>query len=485
MFVITKYGSLEGEEIDQIAVFKGIPYAKPPVGDLRWKAPQPPDAWKDVRKAVEFGNASAQPVFEQNYADGFLSNKQPMSEDCLYLNIWTPKLAVDAGKSLPVLFVVHGGGFKFFSSAMDVLNGEELAKRDIVVVSINYRLGVMGFFAHPDLSKENPYHVSGNYALLDQIAALKWVRDNIASFGGDPRQITFCGESAGAFCGSVLYSSPLAKGLFHRITAQSGAFMDNKTLMYKLQTLEETEAYFSKLFADRSLKELRSMSWENLVEQTKPVSFSPICDGHIFQKDNKQALKNGLFNDVPLLIGSNCDEGTLFSDQSGDPEKFAAMAVGLFGKEKAAEFLKIYPNNSKEETIRSQIQLVSDSVFGHNMYSWAKLQVKNGTSNVYLYYYCRVPPNSKFGAYHSSELSYFYHNLIRSKRNWTQKDYELENIYSKYILNFVKTGNPNDEGLPKWDLFSADDEKIMILDDDPHMGQNPALSAMLFWDANA
>jgi para-nitrobenzyl esterase len=342
----------------------------------------------------------------------------------------------------------------------------------------------MGLFAHPTLSQENQNHVSGNYAILDQIAALKWVQDNIASFGGNPKQITLCGESAGAFCESVLYTSPLAKGLFHRITAQSGAFMDNKTLMYKLQTLGEAEAYFSKLFEGKSLEELRSMSADELVEQTKAVSFSPIRDGYVFQLDNKQAIKNGHFSDVPLLIGSNCDEGTLFADQSGDSEKFAAMVENLFGKEKAAEFLKIYPNNNKEETIRSQIQMVSDSVFGHNMYSWAKLQAQNGKSKVYLYYYCHVPPDSKFGAYHSSELNYFYHNLIRSKRNWTQKDYELEEIYSKYILNFVKTGNPNAEGLPKWHQFSAEDEKIMIMDDEPHMGQNPTLLAMYFWDAN-
>jgi para-nitrobenzyl esterase len=484
MIIKIKNGSLEGKEIDQIVVFKGIPYAKPPVGDLRWKAPLPPDDWEGVRKATEFGNASVQPVFEQNYADSFLNNKQPMGEDCLYLNVWTPKFAIETGKSLPVLFVIHGGGFKFFSSAIDVLNGEELAKREIVVVSINYRLGVMGFFAHPALSRENPNRISGNYAILDQIAALKWVRDNIAAFGGNPKQITLCGESAGAFCGSILYTSPLAKGLFHRIAAQSGAFMDNKTLMYKLQTLGEAEAYFSKLFEDKNLEELRSMSSDELVEQTKEVSFSPVRDGYVFQLDNKQAIKDGHFSDVPLLIGSNCDEGTLFSDRSGDSEKFTVMTESMFGKEKVAEFLKIYPNKDKDETIRSQIQMVSDSVFGHNMYSWAKLQTQNGTCDVYLYYYCHVPPGSKFGAYHSSELNYFYHNLIRSKRNWTQKDYELENICSKYIVNFVKTGNPNAEGLPKWNPFFADDEKIMILDDEPHMGQNPTLSAMSFWGAN-
>ncbi len=224
MLIKVKNGLLRGEEREGIAAFKGIPYAKPPIGELRFKAPQPAKSWYGVRDATEFGAASVQP---QMPAGGFKAIEEPISEDCLYLNVWCPQYAIREGQSLPVMVVIHGGGFQAFSGAYDILQGWELAKKDIVVVTINYRLGAMGFLAHPELSAEDPHHVSGNYAILDQIAALRWVRDNIAAFGGDPEKVTVSGESAGAFSVSVLCMSPLARGLFCRATARAEDFLIN------------------------------------------------------------------------------------------------------------------------------------------------------------------------------------------------------------------------------------------------------------------
>ena len=484
MMVKTKHGMLRGYEDEQIAVFKGIPYAKPPVGDLRWKAPQPAEDWVGVKPATEFGPASAQPTFSQNYAGQILTNDGPKGEDCLYLNIWTPKKAVKPGHSLPVLFIIHGGGFKFFSGATSAFDGLELAKKDIVVVTINYRLGVMGFFAHPELSSENPNHVSGNYGILDQIAALQWVHDNIASFGGDPDQITICGESAGAFSISVLYSSPLAKGLFCRATAQSGGFMDRETVMYKQMMLHEAEDFFSGICNGKNLAELRRMSADELIEMTASVSFTPVRDNYVFQYDNKQAIKEKCLSDIPLLIGSNCDEGTLFADQSGNSDTFAALAMQLVGADKMPDFLKLYPNGNKEETVRSQIQLNSDNAWGHNMYTWAKLHSNYSNNDAYLYYYCHVPPGSDFGAHHSSEIVYFHHNLRHTEKAWTKADFSLEEALSSYLVNFIKTGNPNGEGLTNWIPFGEDEDKIMVIEDEPCMAPNPTLQAMRFWDAN-
>ena len=486
MLIKTKNGILRGEETDGTAIFLGIPYAKAPIGELRWKAPLPAEDWEGIREATEFGHASAQPIFEQSYADKHLSNAEPMSEDCLYLNVWAPKKAAEENKGLPVLFVIHGGGFKYFSGSTSALNGFELAKQDVVVVTINYRLGIMGFFAHPELSRESENGVSGNYAILDQIAALKWVNENISAFGGDPDQVTICGESAGAFSVSVLCASPLAKGLFEKATAQSGSYMDKKTVMYTLMDLQEAESHFSALVGGKSLSELRNMSTQemiDLLENAEMKSVSPICDDYVFPSDIKQAIKDGRINDVPLLIGSNRDEGTLFAPQSGNPDELAAIAAHMLGAEKVQEFLKIYPNDDKETTIRSMIQFFGDSSFTHNMYSWAKELANHGKNNVYLYYYCLVPPSTSFGAHHSSELVYFFHNLCRSNNAWTQRDFEMENMYSSYIMNFIKTGNPNGEGLPLWTPFAENKEEILIMDDKTQMETNPRLEAMRFWDS--
>lgn len=483
MLIKVKNGLLRGEEREGIAAFKGIPYAKPPIGELRFKAPQPAKSWYGVRDATEFGAASVQP---QMPAGGFKAIEEPISEDCLYLNVWCPQYAIREGQSLPVMVVIHGGGFQAFSGAYDILQGWELAKKDIVVVTINYRLGAMGFLAHPELSAEDPHHVSGNYAILDQIAALRWVRDNIAAFGGDPEKVTVSGESAGAFSVSVLCMSPLARGLFCRATAQSGGFFDKRTVMYQTVTLKEAEKFGKELFPGKSLAELRQMPAQELLALTASSAMQrmiPVRDGYIFPEDPYEVYKEKNFSDVPLLIGSNCDDGVQFTSCSGEADELTAAAAGLTGPDRIQEFCRIYPVGNSEETVRSQIQFISDSGFGHNMYVWAHLQEKYGESQVYLYYYCHVPPETDLGAYHSSELPYLFRNLKYRQKAWTEKDYELQDIYSEYLLNFVKYGDPNGKHVPEWKPFSTDTEQIMVLDDAPHMAENPTLAAMRFWDA--
>lgn len=433
---------------------------------------------------MDFAPQSVQPVM--NLPGITATNDGPQNEDCLYLNIWTPKEALLTGKKLPVYVVIHGGGFYAFSGAVPVLQGHELAKKGIVVVTINYRLGALGFLAHPELSAENPDGVSGNYGILDQIEALRWVQKNIAFFGGDPSQVTVSGESAGAFSVSVLCMSPLAKGLFQRATAQSGGFFDKKTVMYQLMDLKQAEAAGAELTMNKPLKELREMSPQTILEMTAakaPVYFIPIQDDFVFPVDTEKAFRDHICSDVPLLVGSNKDDGSKFVPRNSDPHALQKLGETLVGEERIGAFLNTYPNDTPEETEASLIQLFSDSAFGHNSYVWANLQKKHGTSSVYLYYYCHIPPETEYGSYHSSELAYFHHNLCNVPKNWRPVDYMLEEAFSTYVLNFVKTGDPNGNKLPHWDPFASDTKQITCLDEVSGMIVNPTLAAMNLWDS--
>ena len=493
MIVETKNGKLRGSEENGIAVFKGIPYAKPPVGDLRWKAPLPAEDWEGVRDALEFGNIAVQPVFDAAGYNYSLSNSGTRSEDCLYLNIWAPVDAVKEGQKLPVLFVIHGGGFTYFSGATPWLGGADLAGEGIVVVTINYRLGAMGFFSHPELDKENEHGVSGNYGILDQIEALRWVRRNISAFGGDKDRVTFSGESAGAFSASILCMTPLASGLFARVAAQSGSFTDYHTVMCDCQTLEEAEASWLKVCGGKSIEELRAMAPDEILKLQAAVDNNarvPVRDGYVFPADPAGRFKDGSFIDVPLMIGSNKDDGSQFHSRKGDPDELKRIGEGLAGRENLEKFMEIYPAGDKEKTNETMTQLFSDSGFGHGMYKWAGLQNRFGKSEVYLYRYCHIPPDDNgFGSYHSSELYYFYRKLGLSDNKWREEDYRLEGIFSGYFLNFIKYGDPNgielsdgSDGLPEWKTFGDNPENIMILDETPHMELNPRLDAMKFWD---
>jgi para-nitrobenzyl esterase len=426
-----------------VRVYKGIPFAAPPVGDLRWRAPKPAADWPGVRKADQFSATCMQTPYPEGSL--YRSEPQPVSEDCLYLNIWTA--ANSPSEKRPVMVWIHGGAFTRGSASLPVYNGEPLAKNGVVVVTVNYRLGIFGFFAHPDLTQESEHHSSGDYGILDEIAALKWVQKNIAAFGGDPRRVTIFGESAGSWAVNVLVASPLTKGLFQRAIGESGA---NFNKMMKLADLEK-----SGLRAGASIRELRAKSSEEVAKITG--SFSVNVDGWLLPADVITIFENGQQNNVPVMIGSNADEGTAFMPPKITIAGFEATAKQRFGAN-ADQLLKIYPASSDDEAWKASAALMRDQTFGLQMRTWARMQMKTGKSPAYLYYFSHVPPGQEhYGAYHASEIAY----VFGTGRDWQDADHQLSEVVSSYWVNFATRGNPNSKGLPVWPVY--DEKKDLAL----------------------
>jgi para-nitrobenzyl esterase len=430
-----------------VRVYKGVPFAAPPVGDLRWRAPKPAADWPGVRKADQFSATCMQTP----YPEGSLyhSELQPVSEDCLYLNIWTA--AKSASNKRPVMVWIHGGAFTRGSGSLPVYDGENLAKKGVVLVTVNYRLGIFGFFAHPELTQESDHHSSGDYGILDEIAALQWVHKNIAKFGGDPKRVTIFGESAGSWAVNVLVASPLAKGLFQRAIGESGA---NFNKMTKRADLEK-----SGLRAGASVKDLRAKSSDEVMRITG--AFSVNVDGWLLPTDVLTIFEKGQQNDVPVLIGSNADEGTAFMPPKITVASMQATAKQRFGS-KSQEFLKIYPATSDEEAWKQSAALMRDSTFGVQMRTWARMQTKSGRSPAYLYYFSHVPPGAEhYGAYHASEIAY----VFGTGRNWQDADRKLSDTMSSYWVNFATTGNPNGKALPVWPEYDENTDLALGIGD--------------------
>lgn len=430
-----------------VRIFKGIPFAAPPVGELRWKAPQPAANWQGVRTCDQFPPSAMQspplPFFV--WSEEFLAPKEPLSEDCLYLNVWTPASA----EKLPVMVWIHGGGFQSGAGACPIYDGEGMAKKGVVFVSINYRLGVFGFFAHPELTLESGNNSSGNYAFLDMIAALHWVQKNIAAFGGDPGRVTIAGQSAGSFAVNALIASPQAKGLFHRAIGESGAmFNDERTATLPEASLAGL-ALTKKLNAS-SIAELRKLPAESLLKAGG--SYGPVLDGFVLPKDVRSIFSEGKQNDVPLLTGWNRDEGFLFGEPL-NAEKYKAQAAERYGK-LSEKFLQAYPANDDAEAKQSQKNLMRDQVFAWQNYTWARLQSTTGKAPAWLYRFDRVPPGmpelAEHGAFHSAEIAYALHSLPMWNRPWEPLDPELSETMSSYWANFAANGDPNGKGLPEW-----------------------------------
>lgn len=460
----------------EVRVYRGLPYAAPPVGELRWKAPQPPASWQGVRAATDYSNDCWQTPYPP--AAALYQHKlRTLSEDCLYLNIWTS--AKSASDKLPVMVWIHGGGFTRGSGTSTGYDGENLARKGAVIVTINYRLGIFGFFSHPALTAESADRASGNYGLLDQIAALQWVKKNITAFGGDPNRVTIFGESAGSWAVNSLMASPLSKGLFQRAIGESGA------LFIALPTLAEAEKAGEKLAStlistpaangvpsDASskdaLKQLRAIPAEQLLKANQEEGTRPVVDGYVLAQDIYQTFAQGKQNDVPLLIGNNADEGTALVPQgtSMTAARFtmgAHMRYGSF----ADQFLKLYPAASDEQSVSSFYSAYRDQAFGWEMRTWARLQTKTGHSAAYLYYFTRVPPgpqSRRFGAFHASEIAYVF-GTFPWPFPWEETDQKLSDVISSYWINFVKTGNPNAEGLPKWPAYNAQSDEVLELGD--------------------
>jgi para-nitrobenzyl esterase len=453
----------------RIRIFKGIPYAAPPVGEFRWQAPRPAVPWEGVREAASFGPRCLQ---GQIFADIVFTDK---SEDCLSLNIWTP--AKSAGERLPVMVWIHGGGFQAGAGAEARHDGLAFARKNVVLVTINYRLGVFGFFAHPELTRESGKNASGNYGMLDQVAALRWIRDNIAGFGGNPGNVTIFGESAGSFAVSGLMASPLARGLFHKAIGESGAFFTGGSGALALKPLAESEQQGVKLSAALgadSLLALRTRSGDEVLQAALKIQpwFTTNLDGYFFPEDPASVFAAGRQADVPLLAGWNADEvraGVVLGKQKPTAASFVESTRKRFG-DKADAILAAYPAATDAEALESAAALASDSFIGHSTWKWIELHAKTGKAPVYRYSFDRkipVPPDHTvngvpatardIGARHAGDIEYVFGTLEQSlpKVPWQPSDRTLSNAMTTYWANFAKKGDPNGRGLPKWPRYDA------------------------------
>lgn len=475
--VHTQSGDLEGTRSadSKIRIFLGIPYAAPPVGDLRWKAPQPITGWTGVRKAAAFGARCMQ---GRIYTDMVFRDNGP-SEDCLYMNIWTPAASADA--RLPVIFWVHGGGFAAGAGSEPRQDGENLARKGVVVVNFNYRLGIFGFFSLASLAKESGHESAGNYGLLDQAAALEWIHKNIAVFGGDPGNVTIFGESAGSFSVSALMASPLTRDLFQRAIGESGAFFGNTLGAKTLHQAKEQDAKFVQTaLGTHALKALRAKPADDLLQaalkERDVARFAPNIDGYFLRKPVLAIYASGKQAHVPLLAGWNADEGSyhsIFQDEQPTAQNFIAWAHKQFPND-AGELLKLYPASTDKEAKQSAEALAGDQFIGYSTWKWINAQLKTGESPAYRYRFEDAPPMAEDergesrGAYHSAEIEFVFGVLASKNLPWRPEDEKLSDEMSSYWTNFAKSGNPNGAGLPVWPPYDRQDSyEVMHLNAKP------------------
>ena len=470
--VRTESGAVEGTTSTdgKVQIFKGIPFAAPPVGPLRWKEPQPITAWQGVRKAAEFGPRCMQ---GNVFGDMVFHDGGP-SEDCLYLNVWTPKASASA--KLPVMVWIYGGGFQAGATSEGRQDGENLAHKGVVVVSMNYRLGIFGFFSHPELTKESPHHASGNYGLLDQAAALEWVHKNIAEFGGDPNNVTIFGESAGSFSVCALMASPLSKNLIAKAIGESGAFFGRTLTAKPLADSEKAGAEFAQENNAATLEQLRAMPAAELLEAAmknrNSFRFNPNIDGYFFPESPAEVYASGKQAHIALLAGWNHDEGNyhgFFGKDAATKENYATKISEMFG-DKSGEVLKAFPGDTDEQAKASADLLATANFIGYGTWKWLNIQIKLRNVAVYRYEFDEAPPIAPTGpaageaprAYHSAEIEYVFQDLDSKKVDskpvaWSPEDRKLSDLMSSYWTNFARTGDPNGPGMPKWPRYDAQD----------------------------
>jgi len=483
-------GELEGVNESGIKTFKGLPFAAPPVGNLRWREPQPAVNWNGVRKADKFGPRAMQlPVFGDM---NFRSNG--MSEDCLYLNVWTP--SKNGNEKLPVLVYFYGGGFIAGDGSEPRYDGESLARRGIVTVTVNYRLGIFGFFCHPELTKESIHHASGNYGLLDQSAALVWVQKNIAAFGGDPKKVTIAGESAGSFSVSAQMASPLSKNIIAGAIGESGSLLG----LNPTASLKDAEKYGTDFAANikaNSLADLRAVPAEDLLKATAKGGRFPVCvDGYFFPKSPLEIFQSGQQAHVPLLVGWNSQENSyqsIIGDSKPTIENYKKGVEKMYG-DKSTDVLRVYNASTDEEVEQIATALAGDRFIGYSTWKWSDVQSKTGQRPVYRYLYARprpqmrsemgnataglaggvirdtssnkkpTPPPAK-GAVHSAEIEYALGNLSTNRvYDWQPEDYAVSEIMQTFFVNFIKTGNPNGLGVPEWKAVDNKSVHVMHID---------------------
>ena len=506
--VKTEGGVIQGTVEEGLSVYRGIPYAAPPVGDLRWRAPQRAATWQGVRMADQFGA----PCIQSNKP----IENQPIkhNEDCLYVNVWTP--AQSAAERLPVMFWIHGGGFTAGATLERLYHGEQLAKKGVVLVTVGYRLGVMGFLAHPGLSAENPRRVSGNYGVQDMIAGLQWVQRNIAAFGGDPKRVTIFGESAGGAAISILCGSPLAKGLFHGAISQSGGFFAPPVRSSAggpmagrlLADAEKAGEAWAATLGAATIADLRKLPAEKLLAASTPAgrgaaapqdaanctpgrgatlprgsaatsppaarpSTSPVVDGVVIVDDYYRLYEAGRYNDIPILVGYNSDEGASIGTPQS-PESYVEGVRQRYGPF-ADKLLALYPSG-EGKVAKTARDLSRDVSFGWATWTWARLQTRTGKSKAFLYYFDQHPdypadsPRFGWGAPHAAEVPFVFQHLDLRPAERTPEDKGLSETIVAYWINFATRGDPNGPGLPNWPAFGEAKPQAMHFAHTAHPG---------------
>lgn len=507
--VKTLNGIVEGvSEKSSVYSFKGIPFAAPPIGDLRWKEPQPVKNWKGVLKADHF---SSRPMQTNVFGDMNFRSANT-SEDCLYLNVWTPSKKTN--KLLPVLVYFYGGGFVAGDASERRYDGESMATKGIVAITVNYRLGAFGFLAHPELTKESLHHASGNYGFLDQAAALQWVQKNIAAFGGDPKKVTIAGESAGSASVSALMASPLSKNLIAGAIGESGSILGTLSAV-PLNEGEQTGLKFANSIGTNSLAEMRAINADSILKASTRFglfNFQRTIDGYFFPKNPYAIFEASEQAHVPLLVGWNNEEMNykmILGNEKPNKENFVKAMQKLYG-ERAEQFLALYNPATDEEVERVATDLAGDRFIAYSTWKWADAQGKTGKP-VYRYLFERPrpemtpemgdvtpglaggvqksttkPPPAK-GAVHSAEIEYAMGNLSTNKvYAWKPEDYKVSQIMQEYFANFIKKGNPNGIGLPPWPAANSSSSiPVMHIDVNTHIESEKYRERYLLMEQNS
>ena len=504
--VRTDGGLLAGKVLASgVRAWFGVPYAQAPVQELRWREPQP-IAWEGTYNADRFAPQCIQPLRGSNINHYF--GHEATSEDCLYLNIWaTP--GSKAGDRLPVVVWIYGGGFQIGSAAMANYSGEHLAKKGVVYVSVSYRVGALGFMAHPELTEESPHHASGNYGFLDQVAALQWIQRNIEKFGGDPGRVTIMGQSAGSGSVSSLQVSPLAKDLFHGIVGMSGSSFGSR-FRSTLEDAEKGGLQFEEALGVDSLQALRYISADRILAQQQDcqlgcsgsIRVGPIVDGYFMPDQPADIFARGEQHDVPIVVGFTRDEGFSAIGSATTLQQYRDFLSEAYG-DKAAELLQLYPASNDDEARRAARDVARDSTLGLSMYAWAKLQSEHGKSPAYPYLFARVHPYTEgvtfadhnpatVGAYHTADVPYWLQtldslNLFRETRTYTDYDRNLSDWMSNAIVAFAKSGNPS-TGTIRWPVFGLRDPMLVELGlyaGEPEMiAAWPNANSLVFFEQN-